>query len=152
WDAIHRLGTAPEQITALRAVAENEFKRTTGKYVFLPMGSDFIDPLPDLPDLVQRWNADDRQTVLVMADPETAFQYLATQRLPEQPVDLNPIWQAFYGTRPQAKIADKESEFFLTAGDKFGLLAGAPASSAWYTAAISAHYDNIGAVSFDAVW
>ena len=152
WDAIHRLATPAEQLAALRAVVENEYKRTTGKYVFLPMGSDFIDPLPNLPDLVQRWNAADQQTVLVMSDPETAFKYLATQKLPEQTVDLNPIWQAFYDTRPQAKIADKDSEFFLTAGDKFGLLAGAPASSAWYTAAISAHYDNVGAVSFDAVW
>ena len=77
---------------------------------------------------------------------------MATQKLPEQTVDLNPIWQGFYGTRPEAKIDDKDSEFFLTAGDKFGLLAGAPQSSAWYTAAISAHYDNIGAVSFDTVW
>jgi hypothetical protein len=152
WDAIHRLGTPQEQLTALRAVVEKEFTRTTSKYVFLPMGSDFIDPLPNLPDLVQRWNAADTKTVLVMADPDTAFQYLATQKLPDETVDLNPIWQAFYGTRLQAKIADKESEFFLTAGDKFGLLTGAPQSSAWYTAAISAHYDNIGAVSFDAVW
>ena len=152
WDAIHRLTTPDQQLAALRTVVENEYKRTTGKYVFLPMGSDFIDPLPNLPDLVQRWNAADHQTVLVMSDPDTAFQYLATQKLPEQTVDLNPIWQAFYGTRPQAKIADKESEYFLTAGDKFGLLASAPQSRAWYTAAISAHYDNVGAVSFDTVW
>src|SRR5262245_48754791 len=112
WDAIHRLPTPEEQLSALRAVADNEFKRTTGKYVFLPMGSDFIDPLPNLPELVSRWNAADAQTVLVIADPDTAFQYLATQSLPERTVDLNPIWQGFYGSRPEAKIADKESEFF----------------------------------------
>lgn len=154
WDAIHHLATPEAQLTALRAVVEKEYKRATGKYLFLPMGSDFIDPLPNLPDLVTRWNAADtlRETVLVMADPDTAFQYLATQNLPEQTVDLNPIWQGFYASRPEAKIIDKESEFFLTAGDKFGLLTGAPTSAAWYTAAISAHYDNIGAVSFDAVW
>jgi hypothetical protein len=152
WDAIHRLATPAEQLAALRTVVDSQYQRTTGKYVFLPMGSDFIDPLPNLPDLVQRWNAADSQTVLVMADPDTAFRYLATQKLPDFTVDLNPIWQGFYGSRPEAKVADKESEYFLTAGDKFGLLAGAPASSAWYTAAISAHYDNIGAVSFDAVW
>ena len=152
WDAIHRLGTPDEQIAALRAVTDKEFARTTSKYIFLPMGSDFIDPLPNLPDLVERWNAADSQTVLVMSDPDTAFQYLATQNLPEQTVDLNPIWQGFYASRPEAKIADKESEFYLTAGDKFGLLSGAPSSSAWYTAAINTHYDNIGAVSFDKVW
>jgi hypothetical protein len=152
WDAIHRLETEAEQLQALRAVIEVEFARTTSKYVFLPMGSDFIDPLPNLPELVALWNAADAETVLVMADPDTAFQYLATQPLPDRTVDLNPIWQGFYASRPFAKIADKESEYFLTAGDKFGLLAGAPESSAWYTAAMSAHYDNIGAVSFDWVW
>ncbi len=152
WDAIHRLTTIDEQLTGLRGVVEAEFARTTSKYLFLPMGSDFIDPLPNLPELVDAWNAADTQTVLVMADPETAFQYLSTQPLPARTVDLNPIWQGFYASRPFAKIADKESEYYLTAGDKFGLLAGAPQSSAWYTAAMSAHYDNIGAVSFDWVW
>jgi hypothetical protein len=116
------------------------------------MGSDFIDPLPNLPALVDGWNAADAKTILVMADPDTAFQYLATQNLPEVAIDLNPIWQAFYTTRPAAKIADKESEFFLTAADKFGLLLDAPLPAAWYTATINAHYDNIGAVSFDRVW
>jgi hypothetical protein len=152
WDAIHRLPTAAEQMAGLRAVIDAEYARTSSRYVFLPMGSDFIDPLPNLPELVEQWNAAETQTVLVMADPGTAFQYLATQPLPERTVDLNPIWQGFYASRPFAKIADKESEYFLTAGDKFGLYLGAPQSSAWYTAAMSAHYDNIGAVSFDWVW
>jgi hypothetical protein len=87
-----------------------------------------------------------------MSDPDTAFQYLATQDLPELTVDFNPLWQAFYASRPAAKIADKESEYFLTAADKFGMLVDAPQSPAWYTATINAHYDNIGAVSFDRVW
>ena len=152
WDSIHRLTTEAEQVTALRTVVENEFKRTTSKYVFIPMGSDFIDPLPNLPSLVDRWNSADTHTVLVMADPMTAFQYIATQKLPDETVDMNPIWQAFYGSRPEAKIADKESEFYLTAADKFGQLTGALSPAGWYTAAMSAHYDNIGAVSFDTVW
>ena len=65
---------------------------------------------------------------------------------------MNPIWQAFYNTRPDAKIADKESEYYLTAADKFGLLLDAPSSAAWNMAAINAHYDNISGVSFDSVW
>ncbi len=156
WDAIHRLGTRAEQLAALRGVVDEHFQRTTSRYLLLPLGSDFIDPMPELPGLVEAWNlaagATTPHTVLVMADPETAFRYLETQPLPEFTVDLNPIWQAFYATRPFAKIADKESEYFLTAQDKFGLLTGAPPSAAWLTATISAHYDNIGAVSFDRVW
>ncbi|MBI3360656.1 MAG: hypothetical protein HY023_06050 [Chloroflexi bacterium] len=152
WDAIHRLPDEGQQIIALRNVVEAQFKRTDSKYVFLPMGSDFIDPLPNLPALVEKWNAADRKTILVMADPATAFRYLAAQDMPEVTVDLNPVWQAFYATRPFAKIADKESEYFLTAADKFGLLLDAPESAAWQAAAVNAHYDNIGAVSFDSVW
>src|SRR5262249_21956600 len=116
------------------------------------MGADISSPLPTLPDIVERWNAKDPDTALVMADPETAFRYLATQSLPQFTTDLNPIWQAFYGTRPAAKIADKESEYYLTAADKFGLLTGAPRSTAWYTATVDAHYDNIAGVSYDSVW
>src|SRR5262249_5384396 len=116
------------------------------------MGADISSPLPTLPDIVERWNAKDPDTALVMADPETAFRYLATQQLPQFTTDLNPIWQAFYGTRPAAKIADKESEYYLTAADKFGLLDDAPRSTAWYTASVNAHYDNVSGVSYDSVW
>jgi hypothetical protein len=152
WDAIHRLPDEAEQVKALRDYTEEQFERTGSKYAFIPMGSDFIDPLPNLMSLVDTWNAADRETVLVVADPLTAFQYIARQDVPEFAVDLNPIWQAFYGTHPAAKIADKESEYYLTTADKFGVLIDAPQSSAWLTASMNAHYDNIGAVSFDWVW
>jgi alpha-mannosidase len=87
-----------------------------------------------------------------LADPKTAFQYLATQQLPQYTTDLNPIWQGFYGTRPEAKIADKESEYYLTAADKFGLLTDAPQSTAWYTATVNAHHDNMAGTAYDWVW
>lgn len=152
WGALYNLHAVDQEIPALSKVVDAQFQRTKSKYIFLPEGFDFADPLPDLPKLVEGWNAADKKTVLVMSDPDTAFQYLATQDLPAETVDMNPIWQAFYGSRPYAKIADKESEYYLTAGDKFGTLLDASASSAWYTATMSAHYDNIGAVSFDSVW
>ncbi len=152
WGALYNLHDINQEISALRKVVDKQFQRTKSKYIFLPEGFDLADSLPDLPKLVDAWNAADRKTVLVMSDPETAFRYLATQNLPTIKVDMNPIWQAFYGSRPYAKIADKESEYYLTAGDKFGLMVGAPSSSAWYTATMNAHYDNIGAVSFDSVW
>ena len=152
WDAIHQLPDEDAQLAALRTVVDQQFQRTTSKYIFLPMGSDFIDPMSDLSSLIDRWNASDKSTVLVMADPDTAFQYLATQNLPEFTVDLNPIWQAFYASRPYAKIADKESAYFLTAAEDFGKAIDAPQSAAWLTATINAHYDNVGAVSFDTIW
>ncbi|HTP07406.1 MAG TPA: hypothetical protein VMP08_04100, partial [Anaerolineae bacterium] len=152
WDAIHRLGTNAEQLAALHTVVDDQFKRTIGKYLFLPLGSDFIDPMANLPALIDEWNAHDQSTVLVMADPQTTFQYLATQNLPQFNLDMNPVWQAFYATRPEAKIADKTADYYLSAADGFGATIGAALSTAWYTATINAHYDNIGAVSFDAVW
>ena len=145
-----------DQISALHKVVDDQLSRTKSKYLILPFGFDFYDPTETLPELVDQWNANDKQTVLVMADPKSAFNYLATQDLPEITTDLNPVWQAFYATRPYAKIADKESEFYLTAMDKFGLLDGGQPpvdqAAAWANASINAHYDNIGAVSFDQVW
>jgi hypothetical protein len=152
WGSMYQLTDPNQQLAELRKIADREFGLTSSKYIFLPMGADISSPLPTLPDLVDRWNAADPDTAMVMADPETAFQYLATQPLPQFTTDLNPIWQAFYGTRPEAKIADKESEYYLTAADKFGLLNGTPESTAWYTATVNAHYDNIAGVSYDQVW
>ena len=150
--SIARLTDLAEQAAALSAVIDREFARGDARYLVLPMGADFADPLSTLPALVDYWNQTNQQTALVLADPETAFHYLATLDLPRYTTDLNPIWQAFYGTRPAAKIADKESEYFLTAADKFGLVVDAPASTAWVTATINAHYDNIAGVSFNSVW
>jgi hypothetical protein len=152
WGDIFRAGDdEARQLAALQAYVAEQFERTTSRYAFIPMGFDFLDPLPQLMRLVERNNADS-QTVFVVSDPETAFRYVATQDLPEFAVDLNPIWQGFYGSRPFAKIADKESDYVLTAADKFGLLIDAPPSTAWLTATMNAHYDNLGAVSFDRVW
>ena len=140
------------QMTELRKTIEENFKTTDSKFLFLPVGFDFFDPRPSLPAFVDRWNADDKETVLVISDPDSAFQYLATQPLHEITVDMNPIWQAFYNTRPFAKIADKESEYYLTAANKFGLFIDAPTSDAWNLAAFNTHYDNISGVGFDWVW
>ncbi|HEX9838733.1 MAG TPA: glycoside hydrolase family 38 C-terminal domain-containing protein [Anaerolineales bacterium] len=152
WGDIYQLTDPDEQLAELRKTIQENFKETDSKYLLLPVGFDFFDPKPNLLQLIDRWNADDQDTVLVMADPDSAFQYLATQPLPEITVDLNPIWQAFYNTRPYAKITDKETEYYLTAADKFGLLINAPTPSAWNLAAFNAHYDNISGVGFDWVW
>ncbi len=152
WGALLNKDTPDEQIAALQAITEEQFGRTTSRYLFLPYGFDFLDPTSALLDLVEWWNKTNRDTALVIADPETAFHYLASQDLPELTVDLNPLWQAFYGTRPYARIADKESEFYLTATDKFGLLLDPARAGDWQTAAINAHYDNISAVGYDQVW
>lgn len=152
WGDIYHLTDADEQLAKLRKTINTEFKQTDSKYIFLPVGFDFFDPQSNLPALMDRWNAADKDTALVMADPDSAFQYLATEPLPEITIDLNPIWQAFYNTRPYAKIADKESEYYLTAADKFELLLGESTVNVWDMAAFNAHYDNISGVSFDWVW
>lgn len=152
WGPVYLLKDLDEQVAALRKIVEREFALTDSRYLFLPFGGDFSDPLPSTPDMVARWNATHSDIALVLADPTTAFQYLATQPLPQYTADLNPIWQGFYGTRPAGKIADQESEYYLTAADKFGLLDGAPQSSAWYTATINAHHDTMAGTAYDRVW
>jgi len=152
WGDIYQKTDPDAQLAELRKTVEDEFSQTDSDYLFLPVGFDFFSPQPNLSALVDRWNATDKNTALVISDPDSAFQYLETQQLPETTIDMNPIWQAFYNTRPQAKIADKESEYYLTTADKFGLLLNAPPSLAWDLAAFNAHYDNIAGVSFDSVW
>jgi alpha-mannosidase len=152
WGPVYQLTDLDKQVAALRTIVDREFGLTSSRYLFLPFGGDFSSPLPTTPDLVERWNATDPTTALVMADPQTAFQYLATQPLPQFTTDLNPIWQGFYGSRPAGKIADKESEYFLTAADKFGLITDAPRSTAWYTATINAHHDTIAGTPYDRIW
>ncbi len=152
WGDIYQRTDPKAQLAALRKTIEAEFKQTDSKFIFLPVGFDFFDPRPDLLALLDRWNESDPDTKLILADPYSAFQYLAQEPLPEITIDLNPIWQAFYNTRPYAKIADKESEYYLSAADKFALILGEPTPNAWDTAAVNAHYDNISGVSYDAVW
>ncbi len=154
-DALHALrdkANEAEQRSALRAILDRESGRTTSKYLFIPVGDDFADPSADLPGFVDRWNVADRDTVLVQADPETAFRYLATQELPSITADRNPLWQGFYGSRPYGKIADKESEYYLTAADKFGVPFGEGLPAAWNTAAFNGSHDGIAGTSFDRVW
>jgi hypothetical protein len=152
WGDIYQKPDPEAQLAKLSKTIEDEFKQTDSKYLFLPVGFDFSNPQPNLLTLVDRWNAANKDTALVISDPGSAFQYLATQQPAEITIDMNPIWQAFYNTRPAAKIADKESEYYLTAADKFGLLIDSPESSAWDLASLNAHYDNISGVSFDSVW
>src|SRR5271157_350232 len=152
WGDIYQRTDPNAQLTELRKTIDSEFSQTKSKYLLLPVGFDFFSPQANLMTLVDLWNASDHRTALVIADPGSAFQYMATQSLPELTTDLNPIWQAFYDTRPAAKIADIESEFFLTAADKFGLLMGLPPPEVWNLAAFNTHYDNIAGVSFDSVW
>ena len=152
WADLYLDGDPDVQLAELRKTIRESFRETDSKYLLLPVGFDFFEPRASLLDFMDRWNAGNKDTVLVISDPDSAFQYLATQELPEIAVDMNPIWQAFYNTRPFAKIADKEIEYYLTAADKFGLLIDAPLSSAWDLAAFNAHYDNISGVGFDWVW
>lgn len=152
WGDIYQQTDPKAQLAALESTIDAEFKQTGSKYLFLPVGFDFFDPQANVLPLTDRWNAEHHDTLLVVSDPDSAFQYLATQSLPNITTDLNPIWQAFYNTRPAAKIADKESEYYLTAADKFGMLANAGPPAVWMDAAINAHYDNVSGVSFDSVW
>jgi len=152
WGPVYLLEDLDEQVAALQIIIDRELELTDSRYLLLPFGGDFSSPLPSTPYMVDRWNATHPDIALVLADPETAFQYLATQQLPQYTTDLNPIWQGFYGTRPEGKIADKQSEFYLTAADKFGLLTDAPQSAAWYTATINAHHDTMAGTAYDRVW
>ena len=75
--------TEPEaQLAALGKTIDDEFKQTGSNYLFLPVGFDFSSPQANLMSLVDRWNASNKATALVISDPDSAFQYLATRTTP----------------------------------------------------------------------
>ncbi|MBI3966369.1 MAG: hypothetical protein HY329_12115 [Chloroflexi bacterium] len=163
--------SAEAMVGELERLLGEEFGNAGGsRYVLLPIGDDFHDPLASLPELVERWNQTEYSRTgiaVVMADPETAFEVIAAQEvtqpnvLPRIAVDLNPLWQGHYNSRVFGKIADKESEYLLTAASKLAALRavgdGTPYPRAelaqlWRAAAEGTHHDTITGASVDAVW
>ena len=91
WADIYQRTDPNAQLDALRKTIEADFQQTKSKYLLLPVGFDFFDPQANLLSLVDRWNTSDQDTLLVISDPESAFQYLETQPLPEIKLGYNSL-------------------------------------------------------------
>ena len=77
-------------------------------YLFCPIGCDFNNPIPDLLDLLDRYNwarYPKTGTWAVLAGQDDYLRLVMSRGapLPTVRLDPNPYWMGFYATRPQFK-------------------------------------------------
>lgn len=131
-------------------------------YLFCPIGCDFNGPIPNLVELIDRFNAQcyaDTGVWVVNAAMEDYFDLVEPYRaeLPVLDLDPNPYWMGFYATRPRVKRLCKElthklllAERLLAAGERRGKRRpDDELASAWDLIAISNHHDFITGTSPD---
>jgi hypothetical protein len=131
-------------------------------YLFCPIGLDFNPPIPDLVELLERYN---RQTFptsgvwLVNAGLDDYFDLIESYqpRLPVLELDPNPYWTGFYTSRPALKQRAFRLVERLSLCEQLGVLSGdpqqvlQPLEQAWWSAAVANHHDFITGTSPDRV-
>lgn len=138
-------------------------------YLLLAIGSDFVDPVPRLLELLDRWNdrGYERTGVwLVSAGIDDYLDLVSHHRdvLPTISLDPNPYWMGFYASRPGLKRACRDLGRRLVARDnelaKTALAGVEPSSrtkteemhaAAWWIAATSNHHDFVTGTAPDRV-
>jgi hypothetical protein len=134
-------------------------------YLFCPIGMDFIEPIPDLVALLDRYNQRHYPESGLWAANAGLDDYMALidchrDRLPVLELDPNPYWTGFYTSRPALKERCYDLVDRLLLAERLALRpesdadSGAIASElqdAWWTAAVSNHHDFITGTSPDRV-
>ncbi len=159
-------GEAPVAKRIERRIEElSRLSRTP--YLLLAAGFDFVNPIPRLLDLIDRWNDAryERTGVwMVNAGLDDHLDLVAhhRHRLPTIELDPNPYWMGFYASRPALKRAARSLGHTLRLADSTAaerVLTGlAPderadgkRAEAWWVAATSNHHDFITGTSPDRV-
>jgi hypothetical protein len=134
-------------------------------YMLCPIGFDFVEPIPDLVALLDRYNQNHYPTSGVWAVNAGMDDYLTLiepyqDKLPVLELDPNPYWTGFYTARPTLKrrcrklvndllLAEKLS--FLPENRKAYETISQELKDAWWQAATSNHHDFITGTSPDKV-
>ncbi|MEA2087123.1 MAG: hypothetical protein U9O91_03395 [Candidatus Caldatribacteriota bacterium] len=134
-------------------------------YMLCPIGFDFVEPIPDLVALLDRYNQNHYSTTGVWAVNAGMDDYLTLiesyqDKLPVLELDPNPYWTGFYTARPTLKrrcrklvdnllLAEKLS--FLPENRKAYKTISQDLKDAWWQAAVSNHHDFITGTSPDKV-
>jgi hypothetical protein len=145
------------------------------RYMFCPIGFDFIAPIPDLVAILDRYNRLHYAEDGVWAVNAGLDDYLALvdqhrEQLPTLALDPNPYWTGFYTARPVLKKRIYDLVDALTRAETLALAAGAtpPLGSplegethsaevnaqlkaAWWEAVVANHHDFITGTSPDLV-
>jgi hypothetical protein len=134
-------------------------------YMFCPIGFDFAEPIPELVELLDRYNEKYYPTTGVWAVNAGLDDYLSlveTYRdaLPVLEPDPNPYWTGFYTARPTLKKKCLDLVDNLLLAEKLSLLAegregdnrgSENLEDAWWQAATSNHHDFITGTSPDKI-
>jgi hypothetical protein len=134
-------------------------------YMLCPIGFDFVEPIPDLVGLLDRYNRNHYPRTDVWAVNAGIDDYLALvechqDELPVLELDPNPYWTGFYTARPVLKQRCRQLVDDLLLAEKLAFLPenrGADETIAqelldgWWQAAVSNHHDFITGTSPDEV-
>ncbi len=132
-------------------------------YLFCPIGCDFNGPIPDLVQLLERYNRThypDTGVWVVNAgmDDHLALVDHHRARLPVLELDPNPYWMGFYASRPDAKRRINRVVRKLVLAEKLAFPRGRDAvvpqetRRAWDLVVLSNHHDFITGTSPDRVY
>ncbi len=134
-------------------------------YMLCPIGFDFVEPIPDLVALLDRYNQNHYPTTgvwVVNAGLDDYLELVGQHRakLPVLELDPNPYWTGFYTARPTLKRRCHRLVSRLLLAEKLALLPENHEMAAsiaveledpWWTAATSNHHDFITGTSPDRV-
>lgn len=134
-------------------------------YMLCPIGFDFVEPIPDLVTLLDRYNRNHYPATDVWAVNAGLDDYLALvehhqDKLPVLELDPNPYWTGFYTARPVLKKQCRELVDDLLLAERLSFLpenqgaretVSEALEDAWWTAAVSNHHDFITGTSPDKV-
>ena len=134
-------------------------------YLFCPIGFDFVEPIPDLVGLLERYNRLRYPVTGVWAVNAGLDDYLTLvkghrERLPTLQLDPNPYWTGFYTSRPALKRRCRELVERLLLAERLALQRGPDGRATdvgqeleqlWWDAAVTNHHDFITGTSPDAV-
>jgi hypothetical protein len=134
-------------------------------YLFCPIGGDFIDTIPDLVALLDRYNRIHYPTTGMWAVNAGLDDYLALVNchrdvLPIVELDPNPCWTGFYASRPTLKKKCRDLVDLLLLAEQLAMLpenegqreqTTQAIEEAWWHAAASNHHDFITGTAADRV-
>ncbi len=134
-------------------------------YMLCPIGFDFVEPIPDLVALLDRYNQNHYPKTGVWAVNAGLDDYLALiepyqEKLPVLELDPNPYWTGFYTARPTLKqrcrkLVDRlllaEKLAFLPENETTRKTLNSELEDVWWQAAVSNHHDFITGTSTDQV-
>ena len=133
--------------------------------MFCPIGYDFVEPIPDLVKLLDRYNRNHYPTTGVWTVNAGLNDYLGLiedyqDNLPVLELDPNPYWTGFYTARPTIKKKCRELVDDLLIAEKLSFLPenngtehtiSRELKDAWWSAAVSNHHDFITGTSPDRI-